>query len=68
MNDLTMVKCSTLYFAAYYCPNWHMVPVAVQTNTPSNTYCRAPGTLKTHCQIHLKSSFLNIHDVEQVRG
>ncbi|XP_052261039.1 uncharacterized protein LOC127865162 isoform X4 [Dreissena polymorpha] len=44
VNDCTVGDI--MYFGdnAYYCPNWHMVPVAVQTNTPSNSYCRAPGS------------------------
>ena len=30
---------------AYFCPNWNIVPHAVRTNKPSNTWCRAPGML-----------------------
>ncbi|XP_048729395.2 xanthine dehydrogenase-like isoform X2 [Ostrea edulis] len=32
---------------AYYCPNWHVIPVALKTNTPANTACRSPGSCPT---------------------
>ncbi|XP_061183006.1 uncharacterized protein LOC133191267 [Saccostrea echinata] len=32
---------------AYYCPNWYTVPVALKTNTPMNTFFRAPGCCPT---------------------
>jgi xanthine dehydrogenase/oxidase len=30
---------------AYNCPNWHIIPNLVKTNTPANTSCRSPGTM-----------------------
>ena len=30
--------------SAYFCPNGNIVPHAVRTNKPSNTWCRAPGS------------------------
>lgn len=30
---------------AYFCENWHLVPMAVKTNTPCNTSTRSPSTL-----------------------
>ena len=30
---------------------WQIVPNAVVTNTPSNTYCRAPGSTQGHAII-----------------
>ncbi|XP_053383995.1 uncharacterized protein LOC123535767 isoform X2 [Mercenaria mercenaria] len=44
VNDCTVGDIMYMGDNAYYCPNWHMVPVAVQTNTASNTYCRAPAS------------------------
>ncbi|WAR26952.1 XDH1-like protein [Mya arenaria] len=44
VNDCTVHDIMEMGDNAYYCPNWHMVPVAVQTNTPSHTYCRAPAS------------------------
>ena len=35
--------CSCI--AAYFCPNWNIVPYATRTHTPGNTWCRAPGML-----------------------
>ncbi|XP_061182872.1 xanthine dehydrogenase-like [Saccostrea echinata] len=31
----------------YYCPNWHLIPVALKTNTACNTSCRSPGSCPT---------------------
>ena len=31
--------------------SWQIVPNAVVTNTPSNTYCRAPGSTQGHAII-----------------
>ncbi|KAL4224843.1 hypothetical protein ACF0H5_015539 [Mactra antiquata] len=44
VNDCTVGDIMYMGDNAYYCPNWHMIPVAVQTNTPSNSYCRAPAS------------------------
>ncbi|XP_022343245.2 uncharacterized protein LOC111136587 [Crassostrea virginica] len=32
---------------AYYCPNWHVTPVALKTNKAMNTACRSPGSCPT---------------------
>ncbi|KAK3581541.1 hypothetical protein CHS0354_031882 [Potamilus streckersoni] len=43
-NDCTLSTILNFGDNTYYCPNWHMIPVAVKTNSPSHTYCRAPGS------------------------
>ncbi len=37
--QMAMTTCD----GAYYCPNWLVTPFFVCTNTPSNTWARAPG-------------------------
>lgn len=32
---------------AYFCPNWHVIPVALKTNKAMNTACRSPGSCPT---------------------
>eukprot|EP01147_Barroeca_monosierra_P002142 gene2142-5172_t len=44
-SDGAMMQGSTACDAAYFCPNWQVVPTVCQTNTPSNTATRAPGCL-----------------------
>ena len=37
-----------LIVVAYYCPNWHVTPVALKTNKAMNTACRSPGKSVSH--------------------
>uniref|UniRef100_K1Q8Q7 Xanthine dehydrogenase n=1 Tax=Magallana gigas TaxID=29159 RepID=K1Q8Q7_MAGGI len=32
---------------AYFCPNWHVIPIALKTNKAMNTACRSPGSCPT---------------------
>ncbi|CAG2214889.1 XDH [Mytilus edulis] len=43
-NDNNLPVAFTFIDNAYYCENWKLTPVAVKTNKPMNTYCRAPGS------------------------
>ncbi|XP_073232045.1 xanthine dehydrogenase/oxidase-like [Porites lutea] len=43
-NDATILYARGWMDNAYFCPNWNIVPHAVRTNKPSNTWCRAPGS------------------------
>jgi xanthine dehydrogenase/oxidase len=55
---------------AYNCPNWHMIPILVKTNTPANTACRSPGTFPSiaimEYMIEHVARYMNL-DVLQVR-
>ncbi|ELT96233.1 hypothetical protein CAPTEDRAFT_161264 [Capitella teleta] len=44
-NDHSMFPALYSDNGFYHCENWHLIPVLVKTNTPGNTYCRAPGYL-----------------------
>ncbi|CAG0880344.1 unnamed protein product [Cyprideis torosa] len=57
---------------AYYSPSWHWKTVAVRTNTPSNTWTRAPGTtegiafiehIMEHIAVELKKDPLEVRQV-----
>ncbi|CAC5385055.1 XDH [Mytilus coruscus] len=43
-NDNNLPVAFMFIDNAYYCENWKLTPVAVKTNKPMNTYCRAPGS------------------------
>lgn len=43
-NDNAMGTIYDFSDNAYNCPNWHLIPTLVKTNTPANTSCRSPGT------------------------
>ena len=40
-----------IYSSCHRAGKWQIVPNAVVTNTPSNTYCRAPGSTQGHAVI-----------------
>ncbi|KAK7099077.1 hypothetical protein V1264_003269 [Littorina saxatilis] len=44
-NDNIIPFMYTWLDNAYFCENWNFTPQAVKTNKPSNTYCRAPGSV-----------------------
>ena len=45
---ITTLRTSHLYSSS---PVWRLSPMAVLTDTPSNTYCRAPGSTQVGAQI-----------------
>lgn len=48
-NDVGSSLAAAWMGSVYYCPNWLVTPTYAITNTPSNTYMRAPGIF-----LHLK--------------
>ncbi|KAK3101621.1 hypothetical protein FSP39_004931 [Pinctada imbricata] len=52
---------------AYYCPNWHVIPHAVKTNTPLNTACRAPACGEPPLCMSCSALFAVKHAIEAVR-
>ncbi|XP_071116536.1 uncharacterized protein [Haliotis cracherodii] len=43
-NDNILAAIPEWLDNAYFCPAWDFKPVALKTNLPANTYCRAPGS------------------------
>jgi len=43
-NEATSYAAAAFAKNCYTSANWNIRPINVLTNTPSNTYCRAPGT------------------------
>ena len=50
-NEATVDGASAFAQNCYRAGSWQIVPNAVVTNTPSNTYCRAPGSTQGHAII-----------------
>jgi xanthine dehydrogenase molybdopterin-binding subunit B len=56
-NEATVDGAKRYAQNCYASENWQIVPNAVVTNTPSNTYCRAPGS--TQARIRIKKKLLD---------
>ncbi|XP_061428611.1 LOW QUALITY PROTEIN: xanthine dehydrogenase-like [Lethenteron reissneri] len=44
-NDNEVGQCFCFSDNVYKCANWHLIPVALKTNTPSHQWCRSPGSI-----------------------
>eukprot|EP00095_Tigriopus_kingsejongensis_P005797 maker-scaffold88_size394946-snap-gene-2.26 protein:Tk05797 transcript:maker-scaffold88_size394946-snap-gene-2.26-mRNA-1 annotation:"hypothetical protein DAPPUDRAFT_313254" len=47
-NSPTVETARSFFQNCYHSENWRVIPNAVVTNTPSNTYARAPGSTQGH--------------------
>jgi len=47
-NEQTVADAAKFLQNGYACPSWDVEGFAVKTDTPSNTYTRAPGTTQGH--------------------